>query len=232
MTDIKVQSRWAALFFIFTREMPTMRYHTSKVLLSTSYFPPVWYFFILHNSAGAKVELYETYPKQTLRNRCEIYSANGLLSLSVPVERPDGNRTRVNQVRISRNRTWQRQHIRAIDSAYNSSPFYIYYKDDILEFFTEPAPELLVDHNQRILERLCNIIGISTQIELSRTYEKEPADLLDFRHLTSKGEKEGLPVLPQYAQVFIERSGFLPNLSILDLLFNLGPDTRNFLEGK
>lgn len=219
-------------FFIFTSQMHDTLNINPRVILSTSYFPPVWYFAILARSTEVILELHETYPKQTLRNRCEIYSANGLLGLSVPVERPDGNHTPVNRILISRNRTWQLQHIRAIESAYNSSPFYIYYKDDILEFFTEPAPELLVDHNQRIIEHMNKIIGISPQFEFSRDYEKEPADLSDLRHLTSKGEKEALPLLPQYAQVFIERSGFLPNLSILDLLFNLGPDTRDFLEGK
>ncbi len=199
------------------------------ILLSTAYFPPIAYFTALAGAQNVVMESKETYPKQTFRNRCAIYSANGPLTLSLPVTRPNGNHTVVTDVEIASGVSWQLQHWRAIESAYNPSPFFLYYSEEIKPFFSANAGGNLFTHNLEIIKSLCEITGIEADIAFNDSFEKDPSAQVDLRHLTSRNQTNQRS-MPEYPQVFRERSGFLPNLSILDLLFNLGPDTKEYLE--
>ena len=199
------------------------------ILLSTAYFPPIDYFAALAVAHKVVIESKETYPKQTFRNRCAIYSANGPLTLSLPVTRPNGNHTIVTDVEIATGVSWQLQHWRAIESAYNPSPFFLYYKEEIKPFFSACAGGNLFNHNLEIIRSLCEITGIEADIAFNESYEKDPSAQVDFRHLTSRNQTNRRS-MPEYPQVFSERYGFIPNLTILDLLFNLGPDTKDYLK--
>jgi hypothetical protein len=107
----------------------------NSILLATAYLPPVQYFMAIVNADDVYIEKHETYHKQTFRNRCEIYTANGKLPLTIPVIKVNGNHTRIDEITISDQYKWQILHWRAIKIAYSNSPFFLYYKDDLSVFF-------------------------------------------------------------------------------------------------
>ena len=180
----------------------------------------------LMKTGGFTIELYETYSKQTCRNHADIYSPNGKQTLSIPVNKPGGNHTKTRDIRISYALPWNKTHWRAIEAAYNNSPFFLYYQDYFLPFFLKKY-EYLVDLNSEILETLFRLVQISKEIRFTQTYQKKPADMLDLRlDLTAKHAKA---ICPPYTQTFAEKHGFIPNLSIIDLIFNSGPETREYL---
>ncbi len=198
------------------------------VLLPTSYLPSVHYFMLMSAAPEVVIEKYETYPKRTFRNRCEIYTANGKLPLTIPVNKVDGNHTRVDRVAISDQYDWQTLHWRAIRIAYTNSPFFLFYKDDI-EVFYQKSFTNLFDFNMQLLKELCELIGLDVKISVTDTFEKEPGDKEDYRHILSpKFDISSFKFRPYY-QAFAEKHGFIPGLSILDLLFNMGPETTDIL---
>lgn len=210
--------------------MANLTGNTPPPLLPLAYLPPIWYFGLLYHSEFVVIESKETFPKQTLRNRCEIMTANGILALTIPVVKPDGNRTRTDRVLISENRSWQLQHWRAIESAYNSSPYFIYYKEELRPYFQQKKNKKLFDHNLELIELLCVLLDIKAVIRTNEEFEKKPEGLMDFRPLGSKESRHNLATAREYPQVFSEKHGFVPHLSIIDLLFNLGPDSGNYFK--
>ena len=201
----------------------------SKILLSTAYFPTVIYFAYLIHAETVYLEMKETYTKQTYRNRCEICSANGKLRLSIPVIKIHGNHTKTEAIMISGQESWARNHWRAIESAYNASPFFLYYTDALKPFFQE-STACLFDHNTTLLQTLCNLIDLDINFLETGSYKKEYPDITDLRNIEQKDRTLNKDLFPQYQQVFSDRTGFLPNLSILDLLFNEGPNTLEYLK--
>jgi hypothetical protein len=185
---------------------------------------------------GGLVEAWETYPKQTLRNHCEIGGPNGRQRLTVPVNRPNGNHTLTKDIRIASHSPWQKIHWRSFESAYNKSPFFLYYQDSLLPFFNKEFTFLL-DLNMQLLETILIAIRCDKQISLTNTYEKSPANIKDLRDQLAVGSRQKAinpnpsPVSkqPEYYQVFADKNGFMEDLSILDLLFNLGPETLAYL---
>jgi len=201
----------------------------ASILISTAYMPPIAYFALLEYSDTVIIEQYETYQKQTYRNRCEIYSEKGKMALSIPVGKPEGNRTKTKDILIFNQDKWYKKHWRAIETAYLSAPFFIYYKDEIEPFFQKPYEQLL-DFNLQLTQTFCRIIGINTTIIFSDDYIKTPGNSVDYRTALSPKKQVGLiEKFPEYTQVFDLKHGFIPNLSILDLLFNMGPDSYDYI---
>jgi hypothetical protein len=198
------------------------------VLLPTAYFPPVSYFIPLIRCESALIEQMETFPKQTFRNRCEIMTSAGKLNLVVPVTKPNGNHTLTKDIEISYREPWQQHHWKSIQTAYRSSPYFNYYADIIQPLF-ELKETSLIANNQIIISLLNKIIGLGSKFEFTQDYIKQPVDLIDLRSAISPKKKpEGLS-FQEYPQVFSHKFGFVKNLSVLDLIFNLGPDTKRYL---
>ncbi len=157
---------------------------------------------------------------------------NGLIPLVIPVVSGRGSKIPVSKLKISYDTQWQRNHWRTIFSAYNSSPFFEYYQDEIMPFFNKKW-KYLFEYNMEILHTICDILEIETNFLLTSDFENIPLSCVNYRETISPKNKtiidpEFHPV--PYTQVFSERFGFSPNLSILDLLFNVGPNSLSILE--
>jgi hypothetical protein len=206
----------------------------NTVLLSTAYFPPVEYFVLLKNASSVQIDLHETYPKQTWRNRCRILTGNGPADLSVPVERPDGNHTSTSKVVISNHCQWAKNHWKSIESAYRNAPFFMFYSDMVEELICGHKEETLAELNVVILKHLCDEIEIQTQVIYTAEFVKDVKENVDARFCISPKAKDQKNIFAYrwkpYYQVFDDRFGFIPNASILDLLFNLGPDAPQYLQ--
>ena len=192
-------------------------------LLSTTYFGPVQWYQKLYRHHQVQIEAHETFVKQTFRNRCLIATAQGTQALTVPVVHQPGATTA--EVRISDHGNWRHLHWQAITSAYGDSPFLEYYEDDLRPFFFERQWEYLFDYNWDIMLKMCQLLDF--QPHPTRTTQwAESGDFQDFRTAISpKHPAADTAFQPRpYYQVFASRHGFLPNLSILDLLLNMGPE--------
>ncbi|MCQ2224337.1 MAG: WbqC family protein [Paludibacteraceae bacterium] len=192
-----------------------------NIILSSAYLAPVSYYRALAGSGNALIEQCDHYHKQTYRNRCRIMTGNGVMELSVPVLK-SGNKVAVRDLKIAYVESWQQVHWRAIASAYNSSPFFEYYRDDFEPFYTKKT-EYLIDFNMGLMEVVNGLVGIKTPISLSEEYVPTPSACIDLRDSFSPKN----PNLEEktYYQVFDQKYGFKPDLSILDLLFNMGPES-------
>ena len=204
----------------------------NTVLLSTAYFAPLQYYSKFLKYEEIYIEQFEHFNKQTYRNRCVIMGGNGPIQLVVPVVKGRGRKILIKDLKISYDIEWQRNHWRTIFSAYNSSPFFEYYKDDIQPFF-ETKHEFLFDFNLKIHETVCELLEIQNNSFLTADFEKVPDGTLNLREAISPKipSETDLEFQPQkYTQVFSEKLGYLPGLSILDLLFNEGPNSFSVLE--
>ena len=198
------------------------------LLLSTAYFPPVQYFTMISNYPDLLLEKHENYVKQSYRNRCNILSANGILPLIIPVKRIKGEKTPISKVKPDNSYNWQRLHRISIESAYRSAPFYEFYIDDIMQFL-ELRNDYLIELNSAILKKMLNILNIPANLRYTAIYHKDsPPGFRDIRDSIHPKKKDNESVMiadhTRYNQVFRERSDFVPGLSILDILFNAGPD--------
>ena len=196
------------------------------VLLTTAYLPPISWFSLLLNHTVV-LEKQETYTRQSYRNRCHIYSERGILPLSVPVNRPRGHRTPVTEVQIFNGEKWYLKQWRAIQSAYEASPYFLYYQDELKPFYNGNHHNLW-EFNKQLTETVCELLGITPRWEVTTVYEKHPEKAIDLRSVFSP-KKPLNGNFPSYTQVFSDRHGFLPDLSIIDLLFNLGPESKSYL---
>jgi len=199
-----------------------------KVLLPTSYFPPISYLATVTKYREIFIEQMETYPKQTYRNRCEIMTSSGKLNLIVPVTKPFGNHTLTKDITICYREPWQEHHRKSIQTAYRSTPYFTYYSDLIMPLFLL-REESLVVLNEKILEVLLKIIGLNSLMQFTQDFIKKPENLPDLRQEFKPGKKSSGQKLQEYPQVFSHKHGFTSDLSILDLIFNLGPDSRGYL---
>jgi hypothetical protein len=196
-----------------------------RALLSTTFFGPVQWYQKLYRYDEVYIENNDSYQKQTYRNRCLIATTNGVQALTVPVtiEHAGGTET----IRISDHGNWRHQHWQALCSAYGDSPFFQYYEDDLRPFFTGKW-EFLRDFNEAIRQQMCIMLDIQPKVMLTPHYQKgdDMTDCDDYREVIRP--KHPLPdpdFSPQrYYQVYERKHGFLPNMSILDLLCNMGPE--------
>ena len=198
-----------------------------QILLSSAYLPPVQYFAHLQSAEQVWIEQYDHYQKQTYRNRCVIAAPDGPLSLTVPIEKPNTQKAFMRDIHISDHGNWRHLHWNAIESAYNHTPFFEYYKDDFRPF-CEKKFDFLVDYNEQLCQLVCQLIDIDTSFQRTESYVAEPSntiiDLRDAIHPKKELMNDASFSAVPYYQVFQERLGFLPNLSIIDLLFNMGPE--------
>lgn len=202
------------------------------ILLSTAYFAPIRYYSKLVSYPEIYIEQHENFVKQTYRNRAVIMGANGPVPLIVPVEKGRAQKIKIKDLRIAYDEEWQRNHWRTIFSAYNSSPFFEYYADDIEPFFRK-RHQFLFDFNRQITETILEIMDADAELHLTESFEQIPENCLNFREQISPKthliEPDPHFVAQPYTQVFGEKFGFVPDLSILDLLFNEGPSAGAIL---
>ena len=210
---------------------------SSAIILSTAYLPPVEYFAAIASSKQVILEVCENYQKQSYRNRCRILSADGVLPLSIPIARvaqPSNpiktHKASIGSIEIDYSQAWLQMHTRAIDAAYMNSPFYEYYRSEFLALLCSKEKNLL-KYNTALTELLLRLCGI--RAELVPTTDYYPAsyyaqmgveDLREVIHPKRPSLKRGKP----YWQAFAKQ-GFTPNLSVIDLLFNEGPDAISYL---
>jgi hypothetical protein len=201
-----------------------------KVLLSTTYFGPVQWYQKLYRAEEVFIERCESFQKQTYRNRCIIATTNGLQALTVPVERDQGDL--ISTLRISDHGNWRHLHWNALKSAYGESPFFDYYQDDIRPFF-EQRWDYLFDFNEAIREKMCELLDIQPKVNYTEVFIVEPtaSNIMDYRSAIRPKHPDPDPDFTpkRYYQVYEQKHGFLPNLSILDLLFNMGPESIFYL---
>ena len=204
----------------------------TTALLQTTFFGPVQWYQKLKRYDHCVIEQYDSYQKQTYRNRCVIATANGLQALTVPVEHSPltMDHDLCKDLRISDHNQWRRVHWNALQSAYSESPFFEYYADDIHPFF-ERKYEFLIDFNEAIRQKMCELLDIETSVSYSSVFRVESLEADDFRAVIhAKHPQEDPDFQPRsYWQVFQHRYGFQPNLSILDLLFCMGPESVFYL---
>ncbi|MDR2844346.1 MAG: WbqC family protein [Candidatus Symbiothrix sp.] len=194
-------------------------------LLSIAYLAPVEYYVQLYQSPQVLIEQQDNYVKQTYRNRCVIASANGLQTLSIPIIKPETPKILTRDIRIAGHGDWQHLHWNAIVSAYRSSPFFEYYEADFRPFY-EKQPQFLFDFDEQLRELVCSLVDISPNVIYSSEYIKTVSgDTLDLREAIHPKKPAVLNAFKPYYQVFESRFGFQSNLSILDLLFNMGTES-------
>lgn len=199
-------------------------------VFTSAYLPPVASVLEMAGASEVLIEQYDSYRKQTFRNRCVIAVADGTQTLSVPVEKGKPGQL-MRDVRISGHGNWRHLHWNAISSAYMNSPFFLYYEDDFRAVY-EKNHEFLIDFNLELLELVAGLIGLRMEFSFTEHFVN-PAEMAasgsDFRWMDDPGTMRHIRMKPYY-QVFEDRNGFIPNLSIADLLFNMGPESLLYLK--
>lgn len=198
------------------------------IVLPLPYLPSIDTYCDIINRTNVLFEINETYPKQTCRNRTIIFSANGLLRLSIPVIKPLGNHTPTFEVLIDDRTNWAHVHWMSLVSAYNKSPFFLYYKDELEPLFDKPRG-LLIDFNLKLFQVVNKFLKINPAYELTNSYVKAYEGIDDKRQCTNELTLSQRHFQPYY-QVFSDKMDFQPNLSILDLIFNEGPAASMYLK--
>ena len=197
-----------------------------EALLSTTYFGPIQWYQKLYRAEHVVIEQWESFQKQTYRNRCLIATTQGIQALTVPVVR--GETSLMKDIRISDHGNWRHLHWNALQSAYGESPFFEYYQDDIQPFFTQRW-DYLFDFNEAIRQKMCELIDISPQVSLTGSFQPKAdhdfREAINPKHPAPDADFESR----SYYQVYQQKHGFLPNLSILDLLMNTGPESILYL---
>ncbi|MCR5445802.1 MAG: WbqC family protein [Bacteroidales bacterium] len=195
-------------------------------LFGTAYFPPVAYMAALARCAEAAIECKETFPKQTYRNRMVIVTAGGVRTLTVPVVRT--NHSRTDEVTVDYRQRWNVLHLRTLTAAYAASPYFLYYKDDV-EALLMARYSRLIDLNQAVLQWLIDKLKIDCRFSFTDDYRPFTDGADDFRQRFSPKVPYDTSAWEPYYQVFEDRQPFVPNLSVFDLLMNLGPEAREYL---
>lgn len=200
-----------------------------SIILSSAYHAPIQYYTKFLFNTPVIIEQNDTYIKQSYRNRCVINTADGAMPLSVPVIFSASERTKMKDVGISAHDNWQHSHWNAIVSAYNSSPFFEYYRDDYEKFYTSKFDNLL-HFNDELLRLTLSLLKIDIpEIRYSESYidylSEEDLDYREIIHPKKNRELDTKFFPREYYQIFDDKNGFIPNLSILDLLFNMGNES-------
>ena len=180
------------------------------------------------------LEQHENFIKQSYRNRCNILAANGVLALSIPLVKPPEIKVNIKDIRIDYKTDWQKQHLKSIESAYRNSPFYEYLIDDFIPIY-QKKPQYLFEFNLLLINTVLKIIEIDKKIGFTDNFFVPNDESFDFRYrIKPKKQSEEITHLAnkEYYQVFNSKHPFQPDLSIIDLLFNLGSETYGYLMNK
>ncbi len=203
------------------------------ILLSTAYLPPVQYMSKFLTHPVVWIETQENFIKQSFRNRSVILTANGPEPLIIPVEKGRSPKQKINDLRISYDTNWQHIHWNAIVSAYNSSPFFEILEADFRPFY-EKKFEFLFEFNLELIKVVLDIIEVTTEIKFTKDFEKVSTNFSNCREAIhpkpAKASDDPTFAPEAYTQVFDDKFGFAPNLSIIDLLFNCGSASYEILK--
>lgn len=200
------------------------------LLLSSAYFPPTGYMALIAQTGRVLIEKEENFIKQTFRNRCYILTANGSLSLSVPVLEGSFHKKALKDIRIDYSKRWMQVHLRSILSSYKAAPYFEYFYD-ILEKIITSRFTFLIDLNMASLNAAVQFLKLKTKIDYSVDFQPLNIHNPDFRYLIQpkNSEMDNLFSYRNYIQVFSDRFGFVPGLSVIDLIFNTGSDAIKYL---
>ena len=200
-----------------------------QVLLHPSYFPSISHYVAMVQADTVLFEIEDNFQKQTNRNRTYIYSPNGIQLLNIPIKHTKESHQKTKDIVIDNTSDWQKQHYKSLEAAYRSSPFFEFFEDDIRPFY-EKKPKFLLDLNYESQEIVSQCLRRKFEFQTTTEYfrEVDPKITTDFRHLID-GKKDP-SIMQPYPQVFNDKHGFINNLSILDLLFNEGKFTIDYLQ--
>ncbi|TYA53842.1 WbqC family protein [Formosa maritima] len=201
-----------------------------NILIHPTYFPNLAHFVAIAQAEEVTFEMDDNYQKQTYRNRTYIYGANGKLQLSIPIIHSQKERQKYRDLKIYNAENWQAIHWKSLETAYRTSPFFEFYEDDIQPLFTQKA-DYLLDFNMSCLNVVLDSLQLNLNSSKTDIFQKKTEGKTDFRHLAN-ARKEQVYNFDTYTQVFGNKHGFINNLSILDLLFNEGPNALNYLEAQ
>ncbi len=199
------------------------------MLLYPTYFSPIIQYVILAQRKHVTYEVEDNYQKQTYRTRCYVFSPNGRQLLNIPVKNAN-SKQKTKDVLIDYSFDWQKQHLKSIEAAYRSSPFFEFYEDEIRAVY-ETKPAFLLDFNFRCQDLMIDALQLETTYSKTESYQNKVENSEDLRNLVlAKNEVEYK--LEKYTQVFDNKHGFIANLSILDLLCNEGTNALSYLENQ
>jgi len=200
-----------------------------NIILHPTYFPSISHYVAMIQAQEITFEVEDNFQKQTNRNRMYIHSPNGLQMLNIPIKHTKDKHQKFKDIKIENDFNWQKNHFKSLEAAYRTSPFFEYFEDDIRPIF-EKKQDFMMDLNFEIFEIVNNCLGVDLPFLKTEEYFHEIIDKTDFRYLTN-GKKD-LFQNEEYTQVFEEKNGFIPNLSILDLLFNEGRYAKDYLKNQ
>jgi hypothetical protein len=202
-----------------------------NIIIHPTYFPSISHFVAIAKADSVLYEVEDNFQKQTNRNRTYIYSPNGIQLLNIPIKHSKTTHQKTKDIRIENDFDWQKQHFKSLEAAYRSSPFFEFFEDDLQPIF-EKKHDFLMDLNFEVLELLSKCMRMKMDYSKTESYvlETDPVIITDYRSLAN-GKKD-ISKFETYPQVFDEKYGFLNNLSILDLLFNEGKFTVDYLRNQ
>ena len=197
------------------------------IIIHPNYFPNIQQFTQILKAEKILFEVSDNYQKQTYRNRTYIYGANGKLGLFIPVIHTHKNRELYKDVKISYESDWMALHLKSLQSAYRSSPYFEYFEDDFIKLYSEKEI-FLSEFNIKCIDLISQLLEVGINHVKSKSYNENYSELIDLRDL-SVARKEKEYATPKYIQVFESKHGYLPNLSILDILFSEGNNTTSLI---
>ncbi len=211
--------------------MTVINNNLKTILIENQYIPSVYLFSILDKITNIKFEACEAYQKGSFRNRCNILGANGIIPLSIPLDQGRSQRNLITEVRISNATNWQIHHWKAIESCYKRSPWFEHYAPELKSFYSQKY-DFLFDWNLELfkwaLKKInMNSLHVGQTNDFNKSYDPDIYE--DLRNQIRPSNFKNFNMKP-YPQVFSDRFGFVSNLSIIDLLMNIGKTAGNYLE--
>ena len=198
-----------------------------KIIIHPTYFPNIDLLSQLIKSENILFEISDKYIKQTLRNRTEIHAANGKLILSIPVKYSSSEKEKYKDIKICYNSSWQKIHLKSIESAYRNSPYYDFFEDYFIKFFNKKE-KFLIDANIKSIELIYDILDMKMKYDLTNDYKNKLENYTDYRKLVDSNPDEKMSKI-NYSQVFQEKNGFISGLSSLDIIFNKGLESLDYI---